>query len=242
MTLGQKAAMANLAFGYHLNANSLDFAGGLVQNGADSNITYDAAHGILGPSASFNGSSSKIALGNGDFNTPVTNGSFSIVCLFRVPASFSIFPIISRGFVQVNSQYYGMDIAINATTGISFSRWIGASSVFNSASGNYTFNEGTIYLIGVTYDKSSGANIFYIYPIRPGGASLIAAGATQSKNVNVAFYASNDQGYNFGARLRNTSPVWGKGFLGEVLVFNDIRTAAWFRSYALQLRGLLDWE
>ena len=243
VTLGQKAAMANLAFGYHLNANSLDFAGGLVQDGADSNITYDAAQGILGPSASFNGSSSKIALGTGDFNTPVTNGSFSIVCLFRVPASFSIFPIISRGLVQVSGPYYyGMDIAINATTGISFSRWIGSGSAFISASGNYTFNEGTIYLIGVTYDKSSGANIFYIYPIRPGGASLIAAGATQSKTVNVAFHASYDQGYNFGARLRNTSPVWGKGFLGEVLVFNDIRTAAWFRSYALQLRGLLDWE
>ena len=243
MTLGQKGAMANLAFGYHLNANSNDFAGGLVQDGVDTNITYDAANGILGPAASFNGSSSKIYLGSSDITTPVTNGSFSIICLFRVPASFSVFPIISRGLVQASgSTFYGMDISINASTGIAFSRWIGNTTVYNSTSGNYTFNSGTTYLIAITYNRTTGANVFYIYPLRPGGASLIANGATQSKLIDIAFHASYDEGYHFGARLRAISPIWGKGFLGEVLIFDDIRTANWIRSYALQLKGMLDLE
>jgi hypothetical protein len=240
VTLGQKAAMANLAFGYHLNANSNDFAGGLVQNGTDYNITYDAANGILGPAASFNGTTSRILLGSGDLNTPMTNGTWTVVCVFRPVTGWSSFPIISRGLVSTaGPTYYGIDLGITPTGGMSISRNIGSSTNFSAVSGNYTFVDNQLYLLGCSYNKTNGAVVFYIYKIRSGGLSLIATG-TVSQTVSVAFHSSYDQGYNLGARLRNVSNLYGKGILGEVLIFSDVRTAAWFRSYALQLKGMLD--
>jgi hypothetical protein len=241
VTLGQKGAMANLAFGYHLNANSEDFAGGLDQDGSDTDITYDAAKGILGPSASFNGISSKISLGSGDLNTPISNGSYSVVCLFKAVAGFTTMVILSRGYVQVSGPlYYGMDIALTANGGMTHYRGIGSSSNNVSSSGNFTFDADTIYLLGVTYNHSSGANVFYIYPIRPGGKSLVIAGATSLINLDVSYHVMYDNGFHLGARLRGISPVYGKGILGEVLIFNDVRNTSWFMMYAQQLRGLLD--
>lgn len=240
MTLGQKVAMTNLAFGYHLNANSEDFAGGLDQDGTDTDISYAAATGILGPAAVFNGTSSKIALGNSDLNTPLVNGSFTFSCLLKPITGFVSLPILSRGSAST-AQYYGVEVCTITTTGLWLSRHIGTSTPYNSVSGAYTFNIGTLYLLGVTYNKTNGACRFYIYPIRPGGPSLVTSGATQSTS-NAVFHASYDQGYHLGARLRNYSPNYGKGILSEVLIFADIKNDAWFSMYAAQLRGLLDWE
>ena len=152
-----------------------------------------------------------------------------------------VFPIISRGLVQTSGPtYYGIDLQINSTS-MELSRNIGAGTSFRAVSGSFTFVENQLYLVGCTYNKSNGAVVFYMYNLRSGGASLISTG-TVSQKLSVAFHPSYDQSYNIGARLRNVSNSYGKGYLGEVLIFNDVRTAAWFRSYVMQLRGLLDWE
>jgi hypothetical protein len=236
VTLGQKGAMANLAFGYHLNANSEDFSGAGV-DGTDYNMSYAAASGILGPAALFNGTTSRIYMGITEYYYLLQKLTFSICALVRPAVGFGNFPIVSRGLVSDDGDYYGCDFGFS-TTGISFSRNQGTSTNYTRTA-SFTFNELTTYLIGMTYNQSNGAVVFYIFPLQPAGASLIVAASAVGTGTCYTT-AAYDQYWNLGARLRNVSNQYCKGNINEVLIFNDVRTTKWFMTYAAQLRGLLD--
>lgn len=230
MTIGQFRNMNNLVYGYHLNANSNDMMG--VLNGTDYNMDYSG--GILGPAAYFNGSNARIYLGVNPPNNLLANSTFSMSAIVRPATGFGTFPILSRGYVQ-STYKYGLDWAIT-TSQMEFHRWQGTSTDYSLVS-SYTFNENHVYLVGLTYNKTNGATVFYIYPLYPGEASKIASGTLGT--VNVAFTASYDQYWNLGARLRNVSNLYGKGSMNECLMFSDIRTATWFQMYAGWLKGVI---
>jgi hypothetical protein len=236
LTLGQQKAMANLAFGYHLNANSDDFSGAGV-DGTDYNMSYDAPSGILGPAALFNGTTSRVYLGITEYYNLLQKLTFSICALVRPATGFGNFPIISRGLVSDGGDYYGCDFGFS-TTGIAFTRNQGNTTNYIRTA-SFTFNALTTYLVGMTYNQSNGAVVFYIFPLQPAGASLIVA-ATAVGTGTCYTTAPYDQYWNLGARLRNVSNQYCKGSINEFLVFNDVRTTKWFMMYAQQLRGLLD--
>ncbi len=231
MTIGQFRNMNNLVYGYHLNADSNDLMG--VLNGTNYNMGYSG--GILGPAAYFNGSNARIYLGVNPPNTLLANSTFSICAVVRPATGFGTYPILSRGYVQTTYRY-GVDWAIT-TSQMELHRWQGTSTDYNLITA-YTFSAEHVYLIGLTYNKSNGATVFYIYPLYPGEASKIASGSLGTGNA--AFTATYDQHWNLGARLRNISAVYGKGYMNECLMFNDVRSPAWFKMYYAWLKGMLD--
>lgn len=233
MTLGQFRVMQNLSFGYHLNANSNDMCA--AQDGVDYNMTYDG--NILGPAAYFNGSNGRVYLAITVINALLANATFSICCIVRPATGFSTYPLVSRGYVQ-STYRYGFDWTIT-TAGMEFHRWQGSSTDYKLTNA-YSYQAEHVYLLGLTYNKSNGACVFYTHSLYPGEASQIASGGLGTGNV--AFTGSYDQGWNLGARLRNISNVYGKGSMNECLMFNDVRTAKWYMMYLQQLKGGYDWE
>lgn len=233
MTIGQFRSMNKLSFGYHLNANSNDIMA--AQNGTDYNMTYDG--GVLGPAAYFNGSNARVYLAISAINALLANATFSISAVVRPATGFGTFPIVSRGYAQYTYRY-GFDWAI-ATTQMEFHRWQGSSTDYKLIT-PYTFTAEHVYFVGLTYNKSNGATVFYIYPLYHGEASLISSGSLGT--ANAAFTASRDQGWNLGARLRNISDIYGKGSMNECLMFSDIRSPAWYKMYYQWLKGHFDWE
>ena len=233
MTIGQFRSMNNLSFGYHLNANSNDIMA--AQNGTDYNMTYDG--GILGPAAYFNGSNARVYLAISVINELLANATFSMSAVVRPASGFATFTIVSRGLVW-DTNRYGFDWTIS-TLGMEIHRWQGASTDY-SLTPAFSFTAGHAYLLGITYNKSNGATVLYIYPLYHAEPSKISSGTLGT--ANVAFNASYDQGWNLGARLRNISAVYGKGSMNECLMFNDIRSPAWYKMYYQWLKGHFDWE
>jgi len=227
VTIGQFRPMNNLQFGYHLNADSNDMMGN--QNGVDYNMAYTGD--ILGPAAYYNGSSARVYLSIATVHALLGQATFSIAVLVRPDTGWETYPIVSRCYVSTPTRY-GLDWTIT-TSGMEIHRWQGSSTDYNMST-SYSFTAEHVYLIGLTYNKSNGATVFYIYPLYPAEASKIASGSLGTGDVGIT--ATYDDGWNLGARLRKVSPVWGKGSMNECLIFDDVRTAKWYAMYAQLLK------
>lgn len=229
MSIGQLWAQTNLRMGLHLNANSNDYSGNAL-HGTDANITY--INGVIGGNgASFNGSTSKIALPS-SLDTPLKTASFSLLFVIKTGAT-ATFCGINRGLVSAVDKYYGISLNGGATSLVaSRNEGDGSSRTHPFTT---TVSTNTKYLVAWTYNKSSGASVIYL-------GNLATGVLLSSKNTlgtgDVAFNASYDVGYNLNANLRNVSDGYGYGTINEVIVFSDIKTASWIARYLSLLRGM----
>ena len=229
MSLGQLWPQPGLLAGYHLNANSNDFSGS-GYNGTDANITY-ALGSIGGNGASFNGSSSKIALSS-SLDTPLKTGSFTQVMIVKVPSSWTYIFGVCRGRVTSGSNY-GIYFAIESA-GITVQRCEGNATSYTKTLAT-TISNNKKYFIVWTYDKSSGATKIYCGCLESSGV-FVSDSATFGTG-NVSYHASYDVGYNIGANLRNVSDKYGWGVINEYLIFSDVKNDQWVRNYYTLLRG-----
>lgn len=229
VSIGQLFPQNNLVLGLHLNANSNDYSGN-GYNGTDSNIVYTSNGVIGGMGASFNGTSSKIALSS-SLDTPLKTANFTQIFSFIMPDSGSVFGIC-RGRVQTTN-HYGIIIQINSTT-LSVGRMEGTSTSY-SHDFTYTFTSGKKYIVIWTYNKSNGASVLYVCNITD---KTFSKSTATLGTGNVSYHASYDEGYNLGANLRNISNQYGKGIFNEYIVFSDIKTENWIRKYFMLVRGV----
>ena len=84
-----------------LDGNSNDGSGN-ANNGTDSNVSYDGM-GRFGSCASFNGSSSRIALPNNASLKP--SGAFTVFCWYK--GQVSAYGTILENWCLESSKYYG---------------------------------------------------------------------------------------------------------------------------------------
>ena len=232
MYLGQFFAQQNLKGGYHLNANSNDFSGN-GYNGTDANISYSINGIIGGMGASFNGSTSKISLSS-SLDTPLKTGSFTQIFTMLIPSSWTNKAFgICRGFVTYTVNY-GIGVFIT-NTGITLNRWEGTSTNYN-VSLSTTMSSGKKYIVCITYDKTSGTSIIYLFNLND--KTLLKTLNTLGTG-NVAFHASYDQGYNIGANLRNISNEYGHQIINEYIIFDEVKSETWLRRYIDILKGCL---
>lgn len=233
MSIGKFGTMGGLIAGYHLNANANDFSGS-GYTGTPTSIEYDAATGILGPGAKFNGSSSKIVLPSGLWN-PMSNANFSVAALVQLPASVpGTQPIFGRSWVLVDGYYYGYCFYLAANS-LAYYRNTGYINTY-SVSASFEFESSKRYLIGLTYDHITSGNAYiYCYPLFSG--RIRGAGAAYIGRTDVVIHYAHDQGLCMGANLRNVSNQYSSLTINEFLVFNKILPQKWYRDYAAYLRG-----
>jgi len=230
MSIGQLWAQTNLRMGLHLNANSNDYSGNAL-NGTDANITY--INGVIGGNgASFNGSTSKIALSS-SLDTPLKTASFTVLFTIKTGSTLAFYGI-NRGIVLNSySNYYGIGLVGGATSLVATRNEGTATSRTHTFT--TTISASTKYLVVWTYNKSSGASVLYLGNIATG--TLLSSSGTLGTGI-VAFDASYDVGYHLNANLRNVGDGYGNGIVNETIVFSDIKTAAWIAKYLSLLRGM----
>lgn len=228
MSVGQLWAQTNLRMGLHLNANSNDYSGNAL-NGTDTNITY--ANGVLGGNgASYNGSSSKIALSS-SLDTPLKTASFTVLFTIKTGSTLAFYGI-NRGVV-LSTNYNGIGLTGGATSLVATRNEGDATNRTHTFT--TTISASTKYLVAWTYNKSSGASVLYLGNMATG--TLLSSSGTLGTG-NVAFDGSYDVGYHLNANLRNVSDRYGNGIVNEAIVFSDIKTAAWIARYLSLLRGM----
>ena len=228
MSIGQLWAQTNLRMGLHLNANSNDYSGNAL-NGTDTNIAY--SNGVIGGNgASYNGSSSKIALSS-SLDTPLKTASFTMLFVIKTGATVSFYGI-NRGIVLA-TEYYGIGLTGEGTSLTATRNQGDATSRVHTFSTTIATN--TKYLVAWTYNKSSGASVIYLGNLATG--VLLSSNKTLGTG-NVAFNASYDDGYNLNAKLVGIADGYGYGTINEAIVFSDIKTASWIARYLSLLRGM----
>jgi len=233
MYIGQFGnALQHLVCGWHLTANSNDFSGH-AYNGVDTDVSYIAAGVIGGAGAKFNGSSSKININNAVNSTYISQSSYSVAVLIKLPISApTTQPIFGRGLVQYSGKFYGTALLVLSNQ-VQFTRNIGTSSSY-IITAPYTFESSKRYLIGLTVDRPAATAKIYVYPLESKSRS-IGSGSFAAVNVNYSY--SYDQGLNVGANLRGISNQYSTLTMNEFLVFDNILPASWFIEYAALLRG-----
>lgn len=236
MYIGQFGnSLKNMVCGMHLTANSNDFSGNSY-DGTDTDISYDAAAGIIGGAgAQFNGVSSKIKLNTYMDSAYISGGSYSFVVLVKYPSSApATQPIFARGIVAVSGSYYGTGLVLYSNQA-QFVRHVGGSTGY-TINAPFTFESDKRYLVGVTVNKSTSTATIYIYPL-DGGARGIGSGTFAP--VSVGYHTSYDQGLHLGANLRNVSNVYSSLSMSEMIIMSTILTNSWFTKRAAYLRGFL---
>jgi len=224
MSIGQLWAQTNLRMGLHLNANSNDYSGNAL-NGTDANITY--INGVIGGNgASFNGSTSKIALSS-SLDTPLKTASFSLLFVIKTGATATFYGI-NRGLAYA-VKYYGIGLTGGATSLVAIRNEGDGSNRTHTFT--TTVSTNTKYLVVWTYNKTNGASVLYLGDLAT-GALRTSSGTLGTGDV--AFNASYDAGYNLNANLSE----YGYGIMNEAIVFSDIKTAAWVARYLSLLRGM----
>ena len=233
MSIGQFGTMGGLIAAYHLNANANDFSGS-AYHGTDTDITYDPVTGILGPGAKFDGDSSKIVLPAGLW-TPMANATFSIAVVVQLPASApGTQPIFGRSRVQISGgDQYGYVFALSSNS-IYYHRGCGYDTLYQ-VSATVAFESSKRYLLGLTYNHSTGYGTVYCVPLYAG--LKLSQGTADIWMGDATIYAPNDQGLCVGANLRNTSNQYSTLTMNEFLVFNRILPLKWYVDYAAYLRG-----
>lgn len=233
MYLGQFGnALQHLVCGWHLNANSNDFSGH-GYNGVDTDISYVADGVIGGAGAHFNGSSSKININNAVNSTYISQTSYSLAVLLKLPSSApTTQPIFGRGLVQYDGSYYGTALVLTSNQ-VQFTRNIGTSTSYTIYA-SYAFESSKRYLLGLTVNRPGATAKIYVYPLESKGRAI---GTGSFGAVNVSYTYSHDQGLNVGANLRNVSNQYSTLTMNEFLVFDNILPDSWFTEYAALLRG-----
>ena len=140
---------------YPFDSNSNDLING--QNGTDTNISYANA-GIVGNSATFNGSSSLITIADND-NFSFGTGSFSIN-MWVYPATNAGFLISKRdaSFIEYQSSF---NITANTITLTLFSGGTTANSIGRTFTGTLTLNAWN--MVTFTFPGGTGVNNIKCY-------------------------------------------------------------------------------
>lgn len=147
-TLPTEAYKEGVSLLYHLNGNSND-ASGNGRNGTDANISYSLANGKFGQGAGFNGSSSKITIGNsGDVN----------------PQIFTFMFALKPSAAGANRSFWGgvgATSCIGMGVGSDNKLKLDKSAVAGICAASVALPTNAITICAITYDALGNAKIYY---------------------------------------------------------------------------------
>ena len=198
------ASDANLLSYYRLEGNSNDSKGAL--NGSDTNITYNAANGKFNQGAGFNGSSSKISLGdNFDFS-----GDFSVVAWVKVTTTAEA-GIVTKG-KSLDYQWQ-----INSTGGGKLE-----CDLFQSGGAAYLSAQesGNTLVTG-----SAWHHVAMVHDLSPASLKLYLNGVLQADDTTVAGSWNTSGAANCLIGGRDDGGLFLNGSIDDVGIFNRILTA-----------------
>jgi hypothetical protein len=193
-----------------LEANSNDLSGN-ANNGSNTDISYVAV-GMIG-AASFNGSSSKIALSNTQALKPAT---FTLMSWVKTTCSASVYVIFSNFERDASSNHFGYKFAVDN----GHFRAEVANATVTTLFSTTAANDGARHFVAITYDSTT-LRIYVDGKLEGTVSGSLSYLATQHPTMGVWLTGSNYSEYFNGY-------IGGVALLPHVLSDSDIRRCyAW---------------
>ena len=196
----------------HLNGNSTDDSGN-SNNGTDTSITYSQANGRFGQGAGFNGTSSKIDLGDVASLEGLTEMTISVWFKTTLTSSGAL--------LQKELVYQTAVVAsglVNTAIGNGGS-WVGGPS------STYSVKDGKWYNLVFTFSDTNNIGIIYINGL-----------LNNSSTINISMGTNTIQA-GVGARFSGSWGDYFNGSIDEVILENVVWTPAQIAKYYTMTKG-----